>query len=981
VVANRCMLALWIVGVAAFARADVAPAADCKTATTPVHQLVCSDDRLARLDREIDRVFRLVESETRSSRDGNSTITYYGPTGIESGPPGDEGPLDRQAIRVEQQQWLVQRTTDCAVHHGDGKDGHAARCMEDLDALRLHALRNDTGEAGPALDDLTGALTLEKTVSVVPVGGYSPLDESGRFLLKHDIIQGKLKLALLNRVTGAATPIDADLDAKDGLHLLLADDSGALIEHRMELLQVDASGRVTSRYPLAGQAVAAAIYGKDLLVIEDNPFLRDDAGYRGRFATQHPPNLRIESFTLGASRDNSVRTIPPGPLARLWRGHLVLLAADGHVSIYSNRHDLLSETALPFAPDDQNWIRASAAVVLGDLLLIPVRDKGACVFDLAHLRVQPCIATNAMVLKKSGDLLFALDGTDLAIFDITTGRGVTRFHIAANDLDVDGNRLTMYWGEDASLATTWRMDLDHIRSHETTVQTLLAADARARDALTRRGTVDAALNAMDLLETSALSDPRLDPRLQPVALDYASWLATTLGRRAQGIAILKQLHAADAGNAVIRHRLGAALLRDFLVDGDAKNLERARSLIDPAGFPSADLSKWQSTRARDIARPLGADLSGDVYFSGSTIFVVKAEERQLAEFHTFDRNTLRPRATLDLNSLDIQNITGMTFHGSLATLWFSGGTKPTALTLDTQTGKRVYHRLSFKSGFVAQTEQGDLSCNETEKTDQSLTWECAVLDPATFRTVRRFLIHKPPILVQGIRDFMPDAAIPDTFAGRILLDARHYPGTVVAASNHWVAMTRYTTEPFDSTLAGGISLGRLVADSGLIYRDAGSAEAPLRAATRPLTNALIVDRRGKLLEMDDDGVSELDLATNANTSLTDLQEDRYSNPCVIGGNLLFCLDGSNLIAYDLQSRSLAAILPGIVPDREPRPGFCRDLCVESSNDFRKLQVDGDHLFVVVEDEGRSRVINLAAFAPHAALGARLFKTADRLLAR
>ena len=165
---------------------------------------------------------------------------------------------------------------------------------------------------------------------------------------------------------------------------------------------------------------------------------------------------------------------------------------------------------MPIAPGYQSDGYEKQPHVLGDLLLIPDGDKSTLVFDLAHARALPFIATGygPVHFQQFGNLLFVLGPRSLAIFDLATSRGVTRFHLVASDFEVDGNRMTLYAGERLdSRAITFTMNLPRIRSHETLVQTLLAADVRARDALARRGSVYAALDAMDdLLETQALSD-------------------------------------------------------------------------------------------------------------------------------------------------------------------------------------------------------------------------------------------------------------------------------------------------------------------------------------------------------------------------------------------------------------------------------------------------------------------------------------------
>jgi hypothetical protein len=101
-------------------------------------------------------------------------------------------------------------------------------------------------------------------------------------------------------------------------------------------------------------------------------------------------------------------------------------------------------------------------------------------------------------------------------------------------------------------------------------------------------------------------------------------------------------------------------------------------------------------------------------------------------------------------------------------------------------------------------------------------------------------------------------------------------------------------------------------------------------------------------------------------------------------------------------RTIAAVIPGLVSGKTVQPpeptGYAADdfpddmnrsrkrqvdvadYFPHDMNQFRKLQVDRDYLFVVASDDS-SRVLSLSAFAAHAALGARLFKTTENLLSQ
>lgn len=219
---------------------------------------------------------------------------------------------------------------------------------------------------------------------------------------------------------------------------------------------------------------------------------------------------------------------------------------------------------------------------------------------------------------------------------------------------------------------------------------------------------------------------------------------------------------------------------------------------------------------------------------------------------------------------------------------------------------------------------------------------------------------------------------------RVLLDAGNFPGTVVAASEQWVAMIRYTSGFGVYSITGDSAIGPIVADGGLAYRDLAHPGSPWRAANLGRANALIDDRHGKLLEPGG-RLSQLDIATNVGTTLTDPRQGCEPKEWALAGDLLFCLDGTDLVAYDLREHSLAAVLPGFVAERinvEPPSGYCADCAYAGdANQYRKLEADRDHLFAVVDTDGRSRVLSLSAFASHAALGTRLFKATDSLLMR
>jgi hypothetical protein len=455
------------------------------------------------------------------------------------------------------------------------------------------------------------------------------------------------------------------------------------------------------------------------------------------------------------------------------------------------------------------------------------------------------------------------------------------------------------------------------------------AHARALGVLARSGSFD---DAIDTLESAAVTDRLFDieapgQKLREIALDYGTWLSATLDRRAAGIKLVDRLVAAAPDDLVAKRRLGAALMRDYLLTGSQASLDHAQGLL--ADRPDLLAARTASNpTARSTPIDFGAFPNRIAFWRDKV--VVGGRRDKLATLGVYDRATLQPLWSHDIphpSAQQDEDVEGLTFADDRVFAWLGARVAVVDMASRAMTVRSL--RAAYYD-IVLQTPVGVLGC------EAIALGRCALIDPKTLRTTERFDCN--PMQLAG-RDAADQQTLGTLVAPRCQVDMR---GQLIALGKHWM-MTQNGSWP------GPYALKYRRVQKGAEWR---SSELSLLRES----NARIIDARdGAIIDNPRPASHQLiglDLKTGAYSTLLQLNDpDEAGIAWAIADQILMVGAGHDVILYHLANHHMAGALRNVTAEELEDNGHGVD-----NAKIVRLLVDGPRIIVLTFDGKYSRTL-------------------------
>jgi hypothetical protein len=454
------------------------------------------------------------------------------------------------------------------------------------------------------------------------------------------------------------------------------------------------------------------------------------------------------------------------------------------------------------------------------------------------------------------------------------------------------------------------------------------AHAKALAVLAHSGSFD---DAIDTLESTAVADRLFDveapgQKLHEIALDYGAWLSATLDRRAAGIKLVDRLVAAAPNDPVAKRRLGAALMRDYLLTGSQASLGRAQGLLaDRPGLFAARTGSIPAARSTPI--DFGAFPNRIAFWRDK--MVVGGWRDGVATLRVYDRSTLQPLWNLDMprpGAEQDEDIGGFSFEGNRIFAWLG----PRVAVVDMASRAITVRSLRNAYDIVLQTPAGVLGCEGFD------FGRCVLVDPRTLRTTERF--DCGPMQLAG-GDAADQEALGMLLASRCQVDIH---GQSVAIGKHWI-MTQNGSWPGPYALQ---------------YR-----RVQKRAEWRSSEPALFRESNAKIVAARDEAIIDnpqpalhrfigLDFKTEDHSTLLQLNDpDEAGIAWTIADQILMVGTGRDIILYHLANNHMAGALHNVTAEEFKNNGHGVD-----NAKIVRLLVDGPRIIVLTFDGKYSRTL-------------------------
>jgi uncharacterized protein len=930
---------------------DMRPSFDCAKAKTASERAICSDTDLAQLDRELSSVYERALAA---------------------------GAVDK----ASQLAWIRRR--DAACVSVDPKNCLRTQMQARIAELRQVTLRNgkpSVGQPQPASTDVSLASESTNVNGLLrPVGsagGFHP--NSGFEILDHHLLFAEFdssgnvqQIISVDPATGKSVVVAAHLQQPLAPAILFSDPAATVVgelrsksEGGNELVVSGTMGLEWRRFNIENMPDTATIIGQKL--------------YVATASKQFPPRLRLDVFDLLTGSQivsREIWNVPDHGRPVFWKGKIILVAP-GSVTLYDERLDKVASSP---APADESYASSSCGVqepkVFVARLIYQISCGRIVVFDLDHFKfvyeLERFDPSRFVTFDLAGDLLFAVPIDDErrpnngAVFDLISDKRVAVLPLTADAIAVSGDVLAAVAPRSpndpnaARQISLYRVQLDELTA-PAQQRALQQAHARALAVIARSGSFDDAVDAIESVATDQLFDvDAVHQELRAVAIDYASWLAGTFDRRAVGIKLLDRLVAADPNDRHAKHRLGLALLRDYLLTGAPASLDRAQRLLsDEPGFSTPDLPPPPMARSTPIdvgyfghRIAFWRDKVVIVHFQGS--FGTSTASNLTVS--VYDRTTLKPLWSRNIPASENgDEIAGITFEGDRILTWLlpSNSDRDRVAITDA-----VSHNLSLRTtpnafDTVLQTANVIVGC-------QALPSEsCVIVDPKTFKETTHFECEAPSFLPRGSAD---DEALEKLVGSGCKVDGH---GRLVSLGKRWMLMANGSWPgPYASSY-------RSVADGAGWH---SSDLHILRDSEAKISNAMdaaIVDNRQPGLHR----FMRLDFKTGAYRTMFQMRDPKEAGVAwTVAGPLLIVGAGHDLILYDMANDCMAGVLHNVIAKEVRDNGIPIDKAK-----IVRLLVDGPRLIVLTFDGEDSRVLQIPDVLNYAKKAVQTFKLVDGML--
>jgi hypothetical protein len=571
----------------------------------------------------------------------------------------------------------------------------------------------------------------------------------------------------------------------------------------------------------------------------------------------------------------------------------------------------------------------------------------------------------------AGDLLFAVPtGQDRkpnngVVFDLTTGRRVGVLPLTVDFIAVNGDNLAAITPErnDSSQVPRsipiYRINQAGL-SDVAQQQDLITAHDKGMEILARSGSVQDAIDAIEGAVTSPLFNvSALDDGMRAIARDYGSWLAATLDRRAEGIDLLRKLADASPDDPVTRRRLGAALLRNYLLTQNQASLDRVHTLLAENTPESiiGPITRMPPIRSTPID---SAMYSTVIFFQQDKMYLGTWDKDDSASLGVFDRSTLQPLWSIRVRPPDAEQqdaISDITFENGQIMAWltyrFEEPGRPNLAIIDPNShrvtlrsvGEHYLLTLQTPKGLVAcEHVIGDANCvlNNSNASQATATFYCRLMDLAGSEAADQNALAA--LVANGCEPF----------------ERRD----IFALSKKWAIARVNTDREINSVAYLRLQDGadwqnsdmRLSQVDGRIIDDHDSA--------------IIQDRKLKSIRF-----IRLDMATGSYHTLCQL-ETTYNSFATwhLIDQILLVARGHDIILYDLENDRLAGVLRNVIAEDFQDNGNG----VDKAKIVRVL-IDGERLIVLTFDGRYNRVIQMQDVLDFAKASEASFKSVDDLL--
>ena len=970
---SRVLLALFLVG-STTATLAANPSFDCKGSKTWVEADICSDDQLALLDSALSGLFK--KTTAMQTNTGPSTAT-----------PAQQEQLSTQIRKFAlkaQNAWLLERDRACRPLGNATTHASELECLRQIYRHRLDSLRSDAPGMGQNPLDVAQVLT---PITTIRLGNALP--GATRIVNGHVLFyriasdQRGWAEFLANASNGAIEEI-AQLPGEP--RYLFADQTRVVLGEQKDAIVVAHPGTTQVKLHTAALPWKASVVGQNLLLLEgDKP-------------------LTYELFDLQTGQlQFSNATILAGEIV-FWGDHVVQIGADGHITVFSEKLDVLASAQI-LDPSDVSVSRMTpptlAATVLGDYLVMGLIRGATVVLNLKTMKAAPPIGPfdswTDFHYALAGKLLFMLPSVQtwpygnhlgsppVYVYDIERREQITALHLVASDLSVSGSILTAL--TDSGDVSSFTIHTDVLESSDFPETALRSAYAKAKMIVSTTGSIYDAISQFQEVDTSVLAHADgLAPDLKAMALDHASWLSMSLIRHAEGLRQLRIMAAAEPHNPEIRQRLGGALLRDYVITSNPATLSEARGLLGEEHFPAREITERERLAALPLVRPI--NLGSFVYRlfpRDDKLFVWVGGGYYPTSISAFDRTTLDHLGTYQIRSPDNERagdiIADVTYVSGDFTAWL--GSEPAAVTVNMTTGAANESRIGGSTSFVISAKGAVIACSPPDSGWGGTfpSYHCKARDPQTLKGIAKFQLTVPfRVGDQNVTDpavaewILAKATTRD---GSALMPIADPPLAVslslgmnlIAFSDAWAI--RPVVSDVDLGVGGPhfLRLGTTTAKWRLANLPS-LGFYPQMKISDPADTAILGDiqKRSKYF-------IGLDLLSNVSSTLLESEPSVYP-AWTVADDLLLVATDHDLVIYDIKEHQVAGVLRGVTPAGHV------DISGDASA-IESVESDGVHVFLRTRQrlEQYDQVIDLKDLRAFAKLGALISKYSDETTLR
>ena len=935
---------------------DMQPSFNCAKAKSSSERAICSDSDLAQLDRELSSVYEKgLEAGAVDKASQLAWIRRRDAACLSRDPKNCLRTKMQQRIAELQQAILLKDKP--FVEKPQPTNTNLSPASEPTNG---NGLLSPSGSAGSfhlsifpwvVLDhhllfaEFDASGSTEQIISVDPTTGKSA------------VVATRLQnpIAVLFSDRHATVVVESHSEAEGGTELVVFGDTG--LEWRRFKI-----GNAPDTATIIRQKLTATIIGQKL--------------YVATASTQFPPRLRLDIFDLFAGSQiasQEIWNVPNHGQPLFWNGKIILVAP-GSVTLYDERLDKITSST---APADQLYGSGSCGVVQPQIfearLIYQISCGHIVVFDLDHFmfaqefeRFDPSAFVS---LDVAGNFLFAVPIDNVrrpnngAVFDLSSDKRVAVLPLTADAIAVSGDVLMALAPRNPHNSNAARqISLYRVQRDELTApaqqRALEQAHARALAIMVRSGSFDNAVDAMEGAATDLFFDVSdVGQRLRPAAIDYGSWLAGTFDRRTVGIKLLDRLVAARPNDMHARRRLGAALLRDYLLTGSPVNFDRAQHLLsDEPNLSALRLPPIPTARSTPIE--FGYFRDRIAFWRDKIVIGHWQGSAKPPAVAVYDRTTLKSLWGRGFPASENgDEITGITFEGDRIMVWLlpNNSDRGRVGIIDALSHNLILRSMPTAFGTVLETANGIAGCVEP------LSNTCTIVNPTTFKAKGHFECDVMNLADRGSAD---EEALAKLVGAGCQVGGRR---ELVALGKRWM-------------LAAG---GSWSGPSALSYRRVADPagwqnsgfQLPLErgseARISDARDAAIVDSRQPELHR----FVWLDFKTGTNRTMFQVRDPKEVGiGWTIADQLLIVGAGHDLILYDMANNCMAGVLHNVIEKEVKDHGSAIDKAK-----IVKVLVDGPRLVVLTLDGQYSRVLQLPDVVSYAKTALQNFRLVDAML--